>query len=201
MREETAEKYLARKNYHNIERSTFNAHLQHISGNKFILHKPIELPLIVAKASGHDESNRAVHAGEGSLVSPRVFVSLVEDLRKHKQSKQYLDAVEKSKPRKQDEERLSKRLRSAQVAFREGRYWAKQIEQGKTAKENLGTNAQACLEAFMSGEAKVEYDKLLDQQMETSRYLGAGAEIFSSMTMASVEQPASEEESESSISS
>ena len=123
----------------------------------------------------------------------------MEELRKHKQSKQYLDAVEKSKPRKQKEERLSKRLRSAQDAFREGRYWVGQIEQGNTAKENLDTYARACLEAFMSGEAKVEYEKLLVEQMETSRYLGAGAEIFSSMTMASAEQPASEEESDNSI--
>lgn len=53
----------------------------------------------------------------------------------------------------------------------------------------------------MSGEAKVAYEKLLDEQMETSRYLGAGAEIFSSMTMAGVGQLASEEESESIISS
>ena len=58
----------------------------------------------------------------------------------------------------------------------------------------------------MPGEAKVQYEKLLDQHMETSHYLGAGAEIFSSMTMAqssmaSAEQPASEEESERSISS
>ena len=39
MREETAEAYRASKKYHNIEHGAFSAHLQHVSGNKFISHK------------------------------------------------------------------------------------------------------------------------------------------------------------------
>ena len=100
LRAETAAAYRASKKYHNNEHGASSVHLQHISGNKFILHKLTELPLIVAIASGHAQSSRGVHAGESGLVSPRVFVSLVEELRKHKQAKQYQD---ESKPKKQNE--------------------------------------------------------------------------------------------------
>ena len=82
----------------------FSTYLFQLSGCKFLLHKLIELPLIC------------------SVEQPAAILNdLLDAFHEHKRTKEYRDAVQRSKKNQANQQRLSKQVWLAQCKYSEGR--------------------------------------------------------------------------------
>ena len=85
-------------------KSGFSTYLFQLSGCKFLLHKLIELPLIC------------------SVEHPAAILNdLLDAFDEHKRTKAYRDAVQSSKKKQANQQRLSKQVWLAQCKYSEGR--------------------------------------------------------------------------------
>ena len=104
MKEETQDKYWqckTSKQWNAVEKQAFSAYLQHISGNKWLLHKLIELPLVVVDRVGdssEDSPSRAVEQ-TGGFCTKSTLTHMIQRWNDHKNSEEYRKFLLRSKKR------------------------------------------------------------------------------------------------------
>ena len=93
---ETAGKY---NEAQKLGKKCFSTYKFHLAGSKFLLHKLIQLPILVQ-----------CEAWKGGAAQPASLTKCIKDLEEHKKSPEYKAAVELSKKRGDEHVRLSKQI-------------------------------------------------------------------------------------------
>ena len=108
MHETTLENYWASEKWQQIGKSAFSAFQQQISGCKFLLRRLIALPLL----------DEGAGVGQlGAVQDPQILLQLTREWTDHRKSDKHRNAVENSKPRR-EQERLSNRLHQAETLYK-----------------------------------------------------------------------------------
>ena len=100
MKEETQNElwfFNKHKDWHGLEKRAFSAYLHQISGNKFLLHELIELPLIILNRGGPSEEEPSTGGREQirGLCAKTTPARLIQKWKEHKKSDEYKESRKK----------------------------------------------------------------------------------------------------------
>ena len=159
-----------------MRQKRFSAFRQHLSGCKFLLHKLIQLPII-------DQCNATT---SDSAAQPASIMTWIEDMRVHMESAEYKAAVEQSRKKAKDHQRLSKQICNAQWNVGKGKELSQRAKDGDWKK--LKPWEQELVEKYDTGRLEKELQALLDQK--TPIYRGVGVSVQPTVSPSSAVQPA-----------
>ena len=172
-------KDLLRKKPHAAQqmgKSFFNNYLQNISGCKFLLRKLIQLPIIAqCNAPASDSAEQ-----------PASITTWINEFRVHMESAEYRKAVEQSRQKAEDHQRLSKRICEAQWRVGCGKELSQRALNGDW--EKLQKWEQDMVEDYDGGRLEKQLKELLHQK--TPRYRGFGVSVQPTVSSSSAVQPA-----------
>ena len=151
---------------HLLAKKIFNTHLFQLSGCKFLLHKFIELPIISLSSEGG--------VGEPARVLGIHLCDLVLAFEDHKKTRQYEEAVKRSRASHAHRQRLSREIWWAQWNYTQGRKLSIQKDAGVIEYSDLDADQQQLIEDFETRRSGAVLDNLLAQKK--TPYKGAGAE-------------------------
>ena len=177
MKDETQAKYWQWKKAeerNSVEKKAFSAYLQHISGNKWLLHKLIELPLVVVDRVGdssEDSPSRAVEQ-TGGFCTKSTLRHLIQRWKEHKNSHEYQEFLRKSSRKAEGQKRLRLRIREVQKRHQEGARLSLELEQGCKRWEWLTSSQTTSVQEYEQGQSALEYRKLLDEHLDGIKYYG-----------------------------
>ena len=148
---------------HQLTKSCFSTYLFQLSGCKFLLHKLIELPLVI-RSSSH------------SVAQPvsTVLMELIDSYENHKNTPEYREAVRRSERHDEGQKRLSREIWWAQYHYTQGEVLSTQVQDGTTEFENLYPQEQELVEDFETRRSAKTLNRLLMQKRPP--YRGAGPE-------------------------
>ena len=106
MKEETQNEYWycnKHTDWHGLQKRAFSAYLHQISGNKFLLHKLIELPLVILNRGGSSEEEPSTGGREQirGLCAKTTLARLIQEWKEHKKSDEYKESIKKRHRKKQ----------------------------------------------------------------------------------------------------
>ena len=139
----------------------FDVYKSELAGSKFLLHKLIQLPIIVQCSA----------APSDSAEQPASLMKCINDFQEYRKTDEYKAATERSQRRTDDRRRLSKQIWDANWWLAKGREVSMKAQQGQFW--NLKKWEKKLVAEYDSGELEVALKKLLDQQ--TPMYSGLGA--------------------------
>ena len=160
---------------HRIQKSAFSNHLFQISGNKFLVHCFIKFPVT-----------------ERCAEQP-IITSLCRAYESHKNSAEYMKAVEQSEKRRENQLKRSDALWWAEHNLHKGRHLSFQVRDSQVNFFHLSEWDQNLAHSYEVGSLGARI-KQLHQEREAEqaapKYAGAGASICSRLPSCA-EQPAS----------
>ena len=161
MKEETQDKYRQckmPKQWNAVEKQAFSAYLQHISGNQWLLHELIELPLVVADRVGdssEDSPSRAVEQ-TGEFCKKSTLRHLIQRWKEHKNPHEYQELLRKSSRKAEGQKRLRLRIREVQKRHQEGARLSLELEQGCKRWEWLTSSQTASVQEYEQGQSALK---------------------------------------------
>jgi len=179
MNKKNLERYwqLSQHKQQQMRQKLFSAFRQHLSGCKFLLHKLIQLPII-------DQCN----ATSDSAAQPASIMTWIEDLRVHMESAEYKAAVEQSRKKAKDHQRLSKQICNAQWNVGKGKELSQRAKDGDWKK--LKPWEQELVEKYDTGRLEKDLQALLDQKTPIYRGVGVSVQPTAAPSSSSAVQPA-----------
>ena len=157
----------------------FNVYLHHLAGNKFLLRKLIQLPIIAqCNATSADSAEQ-----------PASIMTWLEEFRVHKESKEYKDAVAESKKKAKEDRRLSRQICNAQWMVGCGQALSEKAKKG--GWDDLKKWEQDLVEQYDGLKLERNLKALLHQaQVRPKRYSGFGVPEQPTVSASSAAQPA-----------
>ena len=144
-------------------KKSFNSHLFHLAGSKFLLHKLIQLPIIAQCTANSSDSAE----------QPASLMRCINDMREHMQTAEYKKAVERSQKQGDNHRRLSKRIWDANWWLAQGKELSMLAQQGQFW--NLWNWQQKLVEDYDGGKLERSLKQLLEQRIPNYKGIGASA--------------------------
>ena len=158
---------------HQIAHRAFHTYLFHLSGNKFLLHKLLELPLIRAPQRARPRHSLSTERAD---MLNNLFVSY--DM--HKQDDAYKTAVARNEEHRADQLRLSSQIWWAQYNYSQGQRLSDSVAGGTCNFFELTPEERQMVEDFDGGRADRRLETVLDMKARKPKpYRGHGTETTS----------------------
>ena len=155
-----------------LGKTAFSTYLFQLSGSKFLLHKLIQLPILLQCTMVQDPGSAEPPAAL-YLLGP-VLMKCVTDLQEHKKTDTYKAAVERSKKRASDDSRLSKQIWEQTKVLSKAKALSKRAEDGHLF--NLSCEERQLLEDYDCGRLNKSLRSLVAQRAPVYRGVGASVE-------------------------
>ena len=156
-------------------KSLFSTYQHYLAGNKFLLRKLIQLPIIAqCNATSSDSAEQ-----------PASIMAWLEEFRVHKESDEYKAAVAQSQRKAKDHKRLSKKICEAQRLVGLGKALSLRAQKGDWDKLNKWQ--QNLVEKYDGLKLERELKALIQEQ--TPRYKGFGVSVQPTVPASSAVQP------------
>ena len=178
------------KKYHDLEESQwsqaqkmgkklFNVYVHYLAGNKFLLRKLIQLPIIAqCNATSSDSAEQ-----------PASIMAWLEEFRVHKESDEYKAAVAESQKKAKKHKRLSKEICEAQWMVGCGKALSEKAKNGEWGQ--LKKWQQDLVEQYDGRKLERKLKALLHQaEVRPERYSGFGVTKQPTVSASSAVQPA-----------
>ena len=150
-RSENGEKVCYRK-AHRMVKSGFSSYCHHLAGSKYLLRMLLQLPILAQCSAANPE-----------LAEIPALTKWMNDLQRVKQTKEYEDAVRKSKPALSPKHcRLSQQIWEASRELSEAKALSKKKDRGLW--DDLTQEEQSLVEAYDSGRLDRRMQNLISQQ-------------------------------------
>ena len=150
-RSENGEKVCYRKAHHMVK-SGFSSYCHHLAGSKYLLRMLLQLPILAQCSAANPE-----------LAEIPALTKWMTDLQRVKQTKEYKDAVRKSKPALSRKHcRLSLQIWEASRELSEAKALSKKKDKGLW--DDLTQEEQSLVEAYDSGRLDRRMQNLISQQ-------------------------------------
>ena len=168
MLEQNVEKYkeLRRRKKSDAQqmaKTSFNSHLFHLSGSRFLLHKLIQLPIIAqCNATSSDSAEQ-----------PASLMRCINAMQEHMQSAEYKKAVERSEKKAQGHRRLSKEIWDATWWLAQGKELSMRAQKGEYY--DLCDWQQKLVEDYDGGKLERSLKQLLEQRIPNYKGIAASA--------------------------
>ena len=150
-RSANGEKRCYRKAHHMVK-SGFSSYCHHLAGSKYLLRMLLQLPILAQCSAANPE-----------LAEIPALTKWMTDLQRVKQTKEYQDAVRKSKPALSPKHcRLSQQIWEASRELSEAKALSKKKDKGLW--DDLTQEEQSLVEAYDSGRLDRRMQNLISQQ-------------------------------------
>ena len=158
------------KSAHKWAHSAFHTFAHHLSGQKYLLHMLVKLPIIAQCTT------------RGPATKPTEVPALekwIEDLQRHKQTDAYKKAVKLSQPAASlNHKRLSRQIWETHRRLWKGKELAEKRDSNEIKWDDLDKTEQDLLEAYDTDKLNKKLRDLLSQKTPPEkRYKGAAASV------------------------
>ena len=151
-----------------MAKSGFGTYCFNLAGRKYVLHMLVQLPILAQCSAANPE-----------LIEVPALTKWITDLQRHKQTKDYKDAVAKSEPAlTADHCRLSQQMWQASQELSEAKALSRKKDRGLW--DDFIQEEQGLVEAYDSGRLDRKVQNLMSQK--TPLYKGVAASVSNENT-------------------
>ena len=163
------EKWKDPKSAHKWAHSAFHTFTHHLSGQKYLLHMLVKLPILAQCTTSCHLKRTEVPALE----------KWIEDLQRHKQTEAYKNAVKVSQPAASlNHKSLSRQIWDTHRRLSKGKELAEKRDSGDTKWDDFTKTEQELLEAYDTKKLEKKLRDFMSQKTPPEkRYKGAAASV------------------------